>query len=241
MARPCVVVVEDEADLRDAVVEYFAAMGLGAHGATNGEELRRIISETHVDLVLLDIALPGEDGLSICRWLRRETACGIIMATGAGQPIDRVVGLEIGADDYVVKPYDLREMLARVRSVLRRTAGAAVPERVPVAEPAAPEFSPFGPYRLDLTGRRLLLPDGSVLALTAAEFALVEVFAAREGRPLSRGTIAQLTDGRDLGPEDRTIDIRIARLRRKLGALPGGEALIRTVRGEGYRFDAPRT
>ncbi len=246
MNSQVIVVVEDEADLREAVVDYLFAKGYEAIGASDGNGLRGLVAERDVDLVLLDLALPGEDGLSLCRWLRREIGCGVIMATGSAQPIDRVVGLEVGADDYVVKPYDLRELLARVRSVLRRVARPEPAEGPPVpaspAIPAPPAPRPgapplaFGSFLVMAEGRQLVDAEGRDVALTGAEFDLVRIFAERPGRLLTRGTIARIADGRDLDPADRSIDIRIARLRKKLEAAGGG-TLIRTVRGEGYRYD----
>ncbi|ODN71162.1 response regulator [Methylobrevis pamukkalensis] len=217
METQFVAVVEDEADLREAVVDYLEAKGLDVTGVRDGRALRDLVAARRVDLVILDLALPGEDGLSLCRWLRRETRAGIIMATGSSQPIDRVVGLEIGADDYVVKPYDLRELLARVRSVLRRVARepeaapAASPPSTTTPAPASETGLKFGGLTAFVQGRRLVDAEGGGVALTASEFDLVRVFAERPGRPLSRAAIAQLVDGRDLDPADRSIDIRITR------------------------------
>jgi len=235
VGNPLVLVVEDEIDLRDAVVEYLGEMEFDAHGVSDGAAMRAAVAARMPAVVVLDIALPGETGLALCRWLRRETPAGIIMATAAGQPLDRVVGLELGADDYVVKPYELRELLARVRSVVRRIARAPAPlDPAPVLAPAAPAMLPVGAFRLDPRGLRLVDPAGAEVHLTQTELALVRIFAERPGRVLSRTALAELVGARGDG---RAIDIAVMRLRKKLEHGPAGDQPIRTVRGEGYRLD----
>ena len=244
-----VLVVEDESDLRDAVVEYLSATGIECRGVGDGKAMRRTLTDFSPDIVLLDINLPGEDGLSLCRFLRRETGAGIIMATARGEPLDRVVGLEIGADDYVTKPYELRELLARVRSLFRRLARTAEPRAADDAASSGPaadladgptgekHILSFGGLRLDTRAHRLLDAGGDEVKLTPSEYDLVRIFAERPNRPLSRTLLSELTHGKDFDPADRTIDIRITRLRKKLEGAAADPRLIRTIRGEGYLFD----
>jgi len=242
---PALVVVDDETDLREAVAEYLARRGLDVRQAADGAALRRILAERRADLVLLDICMPGEDGLTIARWLRAESDVGIVMLTAAGDVVDRVVGLEVGADDYIAKPVDLRELLARLRAVLRRREAAAgvlaavVPPGVfaAVPPPAANPRLRMGRNHLDLEARRLFGPNGQEIALGAPEFALLRVFAERPGRTLSRESLLELANERGADRFDRSIDVRISRLRRKLEVTPDQPQVIRTVRGMGYMFD----
>lgn len=234
-----VAVVDDEEHLREAVAEYLDAAGLKTVAAGNGAEFRAVVAREPVDLVILDIAMPGEDGLSIARWLRsRGPRPGIILATSAGTSVDRIVGLEIGADDYVVKPYDLREMLARVRSVLRRLPVDGDPSAAPA--PATParvaRTVRIGRHLLNLDSRTLFDPKGAPLDLTAMEIDLLAALAARPHRVLSRAQLLELAHGKGQGENDRSIDIRVTRLRKKIEADADRPALIRTVRGEGYMF-----
>lgn len=226
-----ILVVDDDAQVRAMLRDYLESHGLQVLLAADGHAARDILAAQPVRLVLLDLTMPGEDGLSIARHIREHYPVGIIMVTASGDVVDRIVGLEVGADDYVAKPFDPRELLARIKSVLRRarTAPAA-----PTAEPG--RFAPFGSYRLDLQARRLLAPGGDEITLTSAEFALLEVFAARPNRVLSRDQILNLTQQRDWDPFDRSVDIRVARLRRKVEADPSNPRLIRTVRGVGYMY-----
>jgi two-component system phosphate regulon response regulator OmpR len=223
-----VIVVDDEADLREAVGTYLRRQGLTARIAAGAAELRDALAKAPADLILLDIAMPEEDGLSIARRLRAEGfQGGIIMLTAAADVVDRVVGLETGADDYVTKPADLRELLARVRSVLRRVAARTPPE-VP------PNIVPLGACRLDLDARRLAGADGADIPITAMEFDLLKALAERRGRVLSRDTLLELAHNKGWEAFDRSIDVRIARLRRKIEADPAKPAVIKTVRGAGY-------
>jgi two-component system phosphate regulon response regulator OmpR len=233
------VVVDDEPDLRDAVAEYLARRGFDVRQAGDGVALRRLLAERPADLVVLDIAMPGEDGLSIARALRAESDIGIVMLTAAGDVVDRVVGLEIGADDYIAKPVDLRELLARLRAVLRRreAAASAAATATPAAAPPPGRRIRMGRNLLDLDARRLTGPDGREIALGAAEFLLLKAFAERPGRVLSRETLLDLAHARGEEHFDRSIDVRIARIRRKLEAVPDRPQVIRTVRGTGYVFD----
>ena len=182
---------------------------------TAGVALRRLFGKnTDVDLVILDIRMPGEDGLSLARWLREHAKVGVIMLTASGETVDRITGLEVGADDYIPKPFDLRELLARVRSVLRRVA--AMPTK-----PTMPEQVRFGQFILDLGAKRLSTEGGDEIALTSMEFDLLKVFATHPNRVLSRDQLLDLAHGRGAEPFDRSIDIRVTRLRRKIEFGPG--------------------
>jgi DNA-binding response OmpR family regulator len=246
---PAIIVVDDEPDLREAVAEYLTRRGFDVRRAEDAISLRRLLAERPADLVVLDISMPGEDGLSIARALRAESDIGIVMLTAAGDVVDRVVGLEVGADDYIAKPVDLRELLARLRAVLRRReATAQVLSAAPAAQPAAPA-APAAPPQpegrrvrmgrtwLDLDQRRLTGADGSEIPLGPTEFALLRAFAERPNRILTRETLLELAHPRGDEHFDRSIDVRIARIRRKVEAVPDRPAVIKTVRGAGYVFD----
>ena len=232
-----IAVVDDEEHLREAVVEYIEAAGMRTVSAGNSADFRAICARETVDVVILDIAMPGEDGLSLARWLRsRGPRPGIILATSAGAPVDRIVGLEIGADDYVVKPFDLREMLARVRSVLRRLPPES---EMPPAEAAAPRVTRtvrIGDHMLNLDSRTLFDAGGAPMDLTSMEVDLLAALAARPHRVLTRAQLLELAHGRGQNENDRSIDIRVTRLRKKIEADAERPSLIRTVRGEGYMF-----
>jgi two-component system OmpR family response regulator len=190
-------------------------------------------------LVLLDLGLPGEDGFSIARQLREHWNCGLVIVTGRGDAIDKVVGLEVGADDYVTKPFDLRELLARIKAVLRRLAPA---ERSGAAAPSsAPARLRFAGWELDLAARRLSHPQGHDVPLTTGELDLLGTLAQHAGRVLSRDFLLEQTRGREAGPFDRTIDVQIGRLRKKIEANPEDPQIIKSVRGAGYILVAPVT
>ena len=229
-----IVVVDDEADVREMVEEYLGSQGLAVSAAANGQEFRTILAEKPVDLALLDINMPGEDGLSLARYVRENYKCGIIMLTAAGSVVDRIVGLEIGADDYVPKPFDPRELLARIRSVLRRTTAKRAETGEGPAELAATVR--FGRCTLDLDARTLKTSEGEEVAITSMEFDLLKAFAERPNRVLTRDQLLDLAHNRDWDPFDRSIDIRIARLRRKIEANPTKPETIKTVRGSGYMY-----
>ncbi len=254
-----VIVCDDEPDLREAVAEYLSRRGLDVRRAQDGAELRRLLAERPADCVVLDIAMPGEDGLSVARALRAESDIGIVMLTAAGDVVDRVVGLEVGADDYIAKPVDLRELLARLRAVLRRReatqqalAGAPAPVAATAPVPSAPAPSAPAPAAaepppgrrvrmgrtwLDLDARRLTGPDGAEIPLGPSEFALLRAFAERPGRVLTREVLLDLAHPRGDEHFDRSIDVRIARIRRKVEAVPERPAVIKTIRGAGYVCD----
>ncbi|HTP63417.1 MAG TPA: response regulator [Burkholderiales bacterium] len=229
-----VLIVDDDAGIREMTAEYLSEHGFEVAAAADGVEMRAAIAVAAPDLVLLDLNLPGEDGLALTRWLRANRNVAIIMVTGAGEVVDRVVGLEVGADDYLAKPFDLRELLARTKSVLRRS-GARSDERAAV--PAAKRVK-VGRCTLDLDTHQLSDDQGAELPITGMEFDLLRVFVENANRVLSRDQLLTLTRNREWEPFDRSIDIRIARLRRKIESDPAKPAAIRTVRGAGYMFVA---
>jgi DNA-binding response OmpR family regulator len=235
--KTTVAIVDDEEHLREAVGEYLELQGFEVLSFRNAQAFREEGAGKAIDVAVLDVAMPGEDGLSLARFIRKSGSTGIIMATAAGRPIDRIVGLEIGADDYLVKPYELRELLARIKSVLRRVKAApATPGQA--AAPAAPEGRnlKFGSLLLDLDARRLTDASGGPIELTAMEFDLLQALATRPNRVLSRGQLQEFAHGRTADESDRSIDIRVTRLRKKIEPDPEHPRFIKTVRGEGYVF-----
>ena len=235
--RSRIVIVDDEPDLRDAVAEYLTASGYDVTVAGDAAAMREIAREQSFNLAILDISMPGEDGLSLGRWLRSKMPVGIIFATASGTSIDRIVGLELGADDYIVKPYELRELLARVRSVLRRVpppSGLVTDDEAPPR--AARRVINFGGMSADLDGRIVTGLDGSVIEMAKSEFDVLEVFLTRSNRLLSRPAIAEAIGFADEAEDSRALDIRIMRLRKKIEADPSNPRFLRTVRGEGYIF-----
>ena len=228
-----IVVVDDEPDIRETLREYLELQGYRVTTAAGGGELRAIMDEVEdVALVLLDINMPGEDGLSLARFLRGKFKVGILMLTAAGETVDRIVGLEMGADDYMAKPFDLREVLARVRAVLRRSAPPAV------QSPALPtQRVALGDRVLDIDAHKLFDAGGEEIPITAMEFDLLKAFAEHPNRVLNRDQLLELAHHRSWEPFDRSIDIRIARLRRKIERNPAKPQVIKTVRGTGYVFE----
>ncbi|CEJ16254.1 Transcriptional regulatory protein OmpR [bacterium YEK0313] len=235
--KTTVAIVDDEEHLREAVAEYLDLQGFEVLTYRNALAFREESVGKTIDVAILDIAMPGEDGLSLARFIRRSGGTGIIMATAAGRPIDRIVGLEIGADDYLVKPYELRELLARIKSVLRRVK-AAPAGATAAAGGAVPEgrHLKFGTLTLDLDARRLVDGQGIAIDLTAMEFDLLQALATRPNRVLSRGQLQEFAHGRSAEESDRSIDIRVTRLRKKIEPDPEHPRFIKTVRGEGYVF-----
>ena len=233
--RPHIVVVEDEVTQRQLLVDYLARQNFRVDGVDSGAALRRLVERSLPSLVMLDIGLPGEDGFALARWLReRSGRVGIIMVTAATDTVDRVVGLETGADDYIAKPFEPRELLARVKSVLRRAVGG-------MASVAGQKRVRMGRRLLDLEKRVLVDHDtGDEEALAASEFDLLKVFAENPNRPLMRDWLLEVTSHRDMEAFDRSIDLRIARIRRKIEIDPAHPEAIRTVRGVGYMFAAPK-
>jgi two-component system phosphate regulon response regulator OmpR len=231
----CVLVVDDDPAIREMLAEYFGSHDFVVAQAEDGTSMRAEIERAAPDVVLLDLRLPREDGLSLARYLRERYDVGIIMVTGSGEVVDRIVGLEVGADDYVTKPFDPRELLARVKSVLRRTQSRPAAE-APVATDPQAERVRFGRCRLDLASHQLFDAGGQEIPITSMEYDLLKVFAEHPGKALSRDRILTLTKNREWDPYDRSIDIRVARLRRKLGERADEPSVIRTVRGVGYMY-----
>jgi two-component system, OmpR family, response regulator len=242
MSNPAhILVVDDEPRIRTMLRRYLVEEGFKVSDAADGVSMRAALEGGAVDLVLLDLMLPGEDGLSLARSIRQRSEIPVIMLTGKGDLIDRVVGLEAGADDYITKPFELREVLARIRTVLRRAGPRpATPAAKPAGEGAA-EILVFQGWRLDLVRRELTAPAGVPVSLTAGEFDLLRVFAQHPNRVLTRAQLIELVKGREWAAYDRAIDTQVGRLRKKLEPDPGNPTLIKTVRGGGYVFAAAVT
>ncbi len=230
-----ILVVDDEEGIRELLFHYLSDFGFEVAAVADGGAMRRHLARHAVDLVLLDLGLPGEDGLVLARELRaRNDVPGIIIVTGRGEPVDRIIGLELGADDYVPKPFDLRELVARVRSVLRRVRG----ETPSAAAEDASERLEFDGWQIDLGARSLLRPDGTALSLTTGEFDLLATFVRNPNRALTRDELMDVLYRRQAGPFDRAIDVQVGRLRRKIERDPADPGLIKSVRGVGYLFAA---
>ena len=226
-----ILVVDDDADLRWMVNKYLSKHEFSVTLAEDGEKMREVLEHESFDLAILDINLPGEDGLSLARYLRSNHDIGIIMLSAAAEVFDRIVGLEMGADDYVTKPFEPRELLARVKSVLRRA------QKVSEAGVAgAAKLVKFGEFTLDLEAHQLLDQENQAVSITSMEFDLLKAFAENPNKVLNRDQLLNLSHNRDWDPFDRSIDIRIARLRRKIEKQPSQPQIIKTVRGAGYIF-----
>jgi DNA-binding response OmpR family regulator len=228
-----IVIIDDDELLRNRLSAYLAREGFRVTTAESAAQFRDLMGRERVDLALVDITMPGENGLSLTRFLREQSDIGVVILTGKGDPIDRAIGLEVGADDYVAKPFHLRELLARVRSVLRRTKTRS--DRV--AAPVAP-VARFAGWRFDLARRTLTSPRGKAVHLTAAEFQLLQALVANANQVIGRDRLLELVAGRQWDPYDRTVDQHISRLRRKLEKNPKRPELIKSVRGRGYLFAA---
>jgi DNA-binding response OmpR family regulator len=240
MSLPHVAVLDDEVDITQLLANYLQMQGFRVSQVHNGRALLDLMASDPAALVLLDLGLPGEDGFAIARQLREHWRCGLVIVTGRGDAIDKVVGLEIGADDYVTKPFDLRELLARIKAVLRRlTPAEPAPPPAPVAAAPAPVDHSrlrFAGWDLDTAARRLVDASGTEVVLTTGEFELLQVLARHAGRVLSRDFLLEQTRGREAAPFDRTIDVLVGRLRKKLGDSADEPQLIKSVRGAGYLF-----
>ena len=223
MANPAhIAVLDDEPEITQLIARYLGAQGFRVSQLHRGAELSALMRDDVPVLVLLDLGLPGEDGFAIARQLREHHRCGLVIVSGRGDAVDKVVGLEVGADDYVTKPFDLRELLARIRAVLRRLEPAAS-----AAATAAPAGFAFAGFTLDADARRVTDAAGTELTLTGGEFDLLVIFCKHAGRVLSRDFLLDATRGREAGPFDRTIDVQVGRLRRKLEAQAEGATLIK--------------
>ena len=237
-SRPCspahILVVDDDAEIRNLLGEYLRKNGYIATLAADGKDMKAALKKTSIDLIVLDLMLPGDDGLVLCRNLRVTSNIPIIMLTACGDETDRIVGLEMGADDYLAKPFNPRELLARIRSVLRRTH--VLLEKY-AAEDA--QFIHFAGWKLDNVARHLIAEDGLVVALSGAEYRLLKVFIEHPNRVLNRDQLLDLTQRPDAEPFDRSIDVQISRLRQRLRDDAKEPAIIKTVRGEGYVLAVP--
>lgn len=225
-------IVDDDREIRDLLGRFLTKHGYRVTTARDGREMRKALTDWRIDLIVLDLMLPGEDGLSLCQRLRADSSIPIIMLTAMGEEIDRIIGLEMGADDYMPKPFNPRELLARVKAVLRRADGGLANQR------ATGEIMRFAGWTLDLARRRLGSPDDVIVDLSAGEFGLLVAFVEHPQRALSRDQLLDLTRGRAAAPFDRSIDIQVSRLRRKIEADPKAPELIKTVRSGGYMFTA---
>ncbi|MDH5301514.1 MAG: response regulator [Gammaproteobacteria bacterium] len=230
-----ILITDDESGVREMLEEYLQGHGYVIHSAASAAQAREIISQHSVDLALLDVRMPGEDGLSLARHLREHYNIGIIMLTAAGETMDKVLGLEIGADDYVVKPFDPRELLARVKSVLRR-GQADVSSAVAQKQAKDKNIVRFGLCLLDLERHRLTTLESEEITITSSEYDTLKAFAENPNKALSRERLLNLTQHRDWDPFDRSIDIRITRLRKKIEPDPSKPQVIKTIRNAGYLF-----
>lgn len=231
--QPQILVVDDDREIRTLLSEYLASNGFRTVEAADGTAMWKALDTARVDLIVLDLMMPGEDGLQLCRTLRARSNLPVIMLTARGQPIDRIVGLEMGADDYLAKPFEPRELMARIRSVLRRTE--ALPPNLAASEVTRMQFAG---WTLDLTARHLINPEGVIVVLSGAEFRVLKVFLEHPKRVLSRDQLLNLTQGRDADPFERSIDLQVSRVRQKLGEDARDPQLIKTVRNEGYVLTA---
>lgn len=222
-------IVDDDVPIRELLIDYLARFGILGHGVSDGVGMREAMQQEHFDVVVLDLMLPGEDGLALCRQLRSESDIPILMLTARCEPTDRIIGLELGADDYMAKPFEPRELVARIQTILRRVRDDRSDTRGNIR---------FDNWQLNSVLRQLVSHDGLVVPLSNAEFRLLWVFLERPRRVLSREQLLDAARGRSIEAFDRSIDLLVSRLRQKLGDDPKAPALIKTVRGEGYLFDA---
>ena len=238
-----IAVLDDEVDITQLLANYLQSHGFRVTQLHNGASLMALMGTDPADLVLLDLGLPGEDGFSIARRMRENWRCGLVIVTGRGDAVDKVVGLEVGADDYVTKPFDLRELVARVKAVLRRLAPSDTADSpMPAAASATPALADklrFAGWQLDVGARSLTNPQGQNVALTGGEFDLLCAFARHPGRVLSRDFLLEQTRGREAAPFDRTIDGQVGRLRKKIEADADDPQIIKSVRGAGYILVPP--
>jgi len=229
---PHILVVDDDREIRDLLSRFLIKHGLRVSSAKDGVEMNRLLETSAIDLVVLDVMMPGEDGLTLCRKLRATSTLPVIMLTAMGEDTDRIVGLEMGADDYLPKPFNPRELLARVKAVLRRAQAVSAPKA------ASGDVLRFEGWLLDLGSRRLCREGGEDVILSTGEWELLHAFVTHPRRVLSRDQLLDLARGRSAVPFDRSIDIQVMRLRRKIEVDPSDPKLIKTVRGGGYVFAA---
>jgi len=228
-----ILVVDDDREIRTLLRDYLEKNGFKATAVADGQETRRALERTRYDLIVLDLMLPHESGLEICRELRTRSDIPIVMLTALGEEVDRIVGLEVGADDYLAKPFSPRELLGRIRAVLRRTLAPRL------LEPNDVRAYTFAGWNLDTTARALTTPKGETVSLGGAEFRLLAILLAHAPRVLARTELMELMRGRDLDPFDRSVDVRVSRLRQTLGEGARSPQIIKTVYGEGYVIGVP--
>ncbi|HSN40643.1 MAG TPA: response regulator [Burkholderiales bacterium] len=229
-----VLIVDDDAEIRSLLREYLQKNGYRVTAVAEGKGMWEALDAGRVDIVVLDLMLPGDDGLTLCRNLRARSEVPVIMLTARGEETDRIVGLEMGADDYLAKPFNPRELLARIKSILRRSR--ALPDNL---QPETARTIRFAGWALDLEARNLLSPRGVVVALSGTEYKLLRIFLAHPNRVLNRDQLIDLMLSRDASPFDRSIDVQVSRLRHRLGEGAKEPAIIKTVRGEGYVLSVP--
>ena len=230
-AAPHILILDDDREIRELLGQFLERQGLRVTLARDARELRRLWPLARYNLVVLDLMLPGEGGLDVARWLRGQSHVPIVMLTAMGEETDRIVGLELGADDYMAKPFNPRELLARIRAVLRRAQGAGAPDNP--GEPSERLYR-FAGWQLETARRRLLSPQGAEVPLTGGEFELLTILVERPNRILTRDMLMDLLHNRQPGPFDRAIDVAVSRLRRKLEDDGRNPSVIKTVRGGGY-------
>ena len=231
-STPQILIVDDDPEIRTRLGKFLSDHGLDVSEAGNGQEMTAILRRKQVDLVVLDVMMPGDDGLALCRRLRTDNTIPIILLTALSGDTDRIVGLELGADDYVTKPFNPRELLARIRALIRRS-GMASTSRMPRTRPPIHRFSG---WQLDINRRSLMSPDDHLVILTSSEFDLLAVFVEHPQRTLSREQLLECLHGRAIHQFDRSIDVHISRLRRKIEPNPANPTIIKTIRNEGYFF-----
>ncbi len=229
-----ILIVDDDAEIRALLGTYLQKNGYRTTVAADGKAMRVALARNRVDLIVLDLMLPGEDGLTLCRKLRADSDTPVIMLTARGEETDRIVGLEMGADDYLAKPFSPRELLARIKSVLRRYRSLPLNLRADEGREIA-----FAGWRLDPVGRHLVSPEGVITSLSGAEFQLLKVFLSHPNHVLTRDQLMMLSKGHEADPLDRSIDIQVSRLRHRLQDDPSEPKIIKTVRGEGYVLAVP--
>lgn len=234
---PAILIVDDDAQIRDLLSDYLSGFGMEVTAVAGGAQMEAAMKSHPFDLIILDLMLPGEDGLALCRNLRAKSSIPILMLTARGETTDRIVGLEVGADDYISKPFEPRELVARIQSILRRTQSV-----IDHTLRAGSDSVTFDGWTLQLSMRQLVSASGTVIPLSNAEFRLLNVFLEHPNRVLTRDFLLEEARGRNMDLFDRSIDILVSRLRQKLNEGPQNDdaaaSLVKTVRGEGYMFDA---
>ena len=237
MPKQNILIVDDDPQICDLVQGYLKQHGYKIFVAYDGQQMQRQLKKANMDLIILDVMLPGEDGLALCRKLRETSSVSIIMLSAVGDETDRVVGLEMGADDYLAKPFNMRELFARVKALLRRSQGKLAKERETAKLDSLPDIK-FLDWSLDRKKRRLIAPDGVAVPLTTGEYELLHAFIEHPGRILTRDQLMDLLHGREASAYDRSIDVQVGRLRKKIEIDPKNPKVIITVRGGGYQFTA---